>query len=155
MRIRRMLPFAAAALVASGLPATATAAPTAPLTAAPTAAPAAAPAAATTDVGGQPTGAGLPLGPADLPETRTTSVLAPGVTLTTIVRGRPDPADVWTVEVAIPGGSGSPDPDAPPTALADRAHADALAALLRADGFDPRVEQVSVPATADYAGGTL
>ena len=153
MRIRRMLPFAAAALVASGLPATATAAPTAAPTAR-TAAPAARTAAAT-DAGGQPTAAGLPLGPADLPETRTTSVLAPGVTLTTIVRGRPDPADVWTVEVAIPGGSGSPDPDAPPTALADRAHADALAALLRADGFDPRVEQVSVPAAADYAGGTL
>jgi hypothetical protein len=97
----------------------------------------------------------LPLGPAGLPETRTSTVLAPGVTLTMIVRGQADPADVWTVEVAIPGGSGSPDPDAPPTALADRAHADALAAVLRLAGFDPRVEEVTAPPTADYTPGTL
>src|SRR5205085_12176236 len=69
--------------------------------------------------------------------------------------GQADPVDVWTVEVAIPGGSGSPDPDAPPTALADRVHADALAAALQRDGFEPRVEQVTAPPAADYTPGTL
>ena len=100
-------------------------------------------------------GGGLPLGPADLPETRSVQTLQPGVTLTTIVRGAADPATTWTVEVAIPGGSGSPDPDTPPTALADRAHADALAGALTAAGFTPRVEEVVTPRTADFAGGTL
>jgi hypothetical protein len=100
-------------------------------------------------------GRGLPLGPADLPETRSVETLQPGVTLTTIVRGAPDSANTWTVEVAIPGGSGSPDPDTPPTALADRAHADTLAAALTSAGFTSRVEAVVTPRMADFAGGTL
>ena len=104
---------------------------------------------------GAATAASLPLGPADLPETQTTRLLQPGVTLTTIVRGEPDPTDIWTVEVAIPGGSGSPDPDAPATALSDREHADSLAAELREHGFEPRVEEVTTPAVADYSGGSL
>ncbi|MFD4343813.1 phosphodiester glycosidase family protein [Streptomyces coelicoflavus] len=98
----------------------------------------------------------LPLGPAGLPETRTTTTLQPGVTLTRIVRGNTDdPALHWTVEVSIPGGDTSPDPDAPPTALKDRASADELAAELRRDGFEARAEEVTTPATADYRGGTL
>ena len=97
----------------------------------------------------------LPLGPADLVEDRTTTTLQRGVTLTTIVRGAPDPRQVWTVEVLIPGGGASPDPDAPPTALSDRASADALADRVRTAGFDPRVEEVRTPATADYRGGSL
>jgi hypothetical protein len=97
----------------------------------------------------------LPLGPADLPETRTTQQLQPGVTLTRIVRGADAPALGWTVEVSIPGGAGSPDPDAPPTALNDRASADELVAHLREDGFEARAEEVTTPATADFAGGTL
>lgn len=100
--------------------------------------------------------AALPLGPGDLPETRTTTTLQPGVTLTRIVRGNAeDPALHWTVEVSIPGGDTSPDPDAPPTALKDRASADELAADLRQKGFEARVEQVRTPRTADYTGGTL
>ncbi len=101
------------------------------------------------------TAAALPLGPAGLAEHRTTTTLQPGVTLTMIERGEPDPATVWTVEVAIPGGSGSPDPDAPPTALSAQPQAEELAGELRADGFDARVERVTTPATADFAGGTL
>ncbi|WP_328563746.1 phosphodiester glycosidase family protein [Streptomyces coelicoflavus] len=98
----------------------------------------------------------LPLGPAGLPETRTTTTLQPGVTLTRIVRGNADDRALhWTVEVSIPGGDTSPDPDAPPTALKDRASADELAAELRRDGFEARVEEVSTPRTADYTGGTL
>lgn len=100
-------------------------------------------------------GRGLPLGPRDLPETRTVETLQPGVTLTTIVRGEPDPANGWTVEIAVPRGGNDPDPDAPPTAIADRPHADALAEALRDNGFDPRVEEVTTPGVADFAGGTL
>ncbi|MFG2322718.1 phosphodiester glycosidase family protein [Streptomyces sp. NPDC048568] len=103
-----------------------------------------------------PSGPTLPLGPRDLPETRTTTTLQPGVTLTRIVRGNAeDPALHWTVEVSIPGGDTSPDPDAPPTALKDRASADELAADLRQKGFEARVERVRTPPTADYTGGTL
>lgn len=97
----------------------------------------------------------LPLGPGDLAETRSTVQLQPGVTLTSIVRGEADPALAWTVEVAVPGGDGSPDPDHPPTAIADRPQADLLAAELRRRGFTARVEQVTTPAVADFAGGTL
>lgn len=98
---------------------------------------------------------GLPLGPAGLPETRSVEVLQRGVTLTTITRGAADPADVWTVEVAVPGGSGSPDPDAPPTAIADQPHAQQLRASLQERGFSSRVEEVSTPPVADFAGGSL
>src|SRR6266540_1063035 len=68
-------------------------------------------------------GDALPLGPAGLEETRTTQTLQPGVTLTRIVRGHTDPSAVWTVEVAIPSGPGSPDPDAPPAAIRDEVDA--------------------------------
>ncbi|WP_338693112.1 phosphodiester glycosidase family protein [Streptomyces sp. Q6] len=97
----------------------------------------------------------LPLGAAGLTETRTTRTLQPGVTLTRIVRGADAPAMAWTVEMSIPGGTGSPDPDAPPTALKDRASADELVAALRRDGFDARAEDVVTPALADYTGGSL
>ena len=77
------------------------------------------------------------------------------MTLTDIVRGNVDPADVWTVEISIPSGPTSPDPDAPAAALSDRASADAIAARLRAAGFEPRVEEVTALPTADYRPGTL
>src|SRR3954463_4688446 len=102
------------------------------------------------------TGAGLgnplPLGPAGLEEWRTTRTLQPGVTLTRIVRGHSDPNAVWTVEVAIPSGPGSPDPDAPPAAISDEADARATASALQAAGLDPRVEKVSTPPLADFSG---
>jgi hypothetical protein len=98
---------------------------------------------------------GLPLGPRDLVETRTTEDLQPGLTLTTIVRGVADPATVWTVEIAIPGGGGSPDPDAPPTAISAREPAVQLADALRGKGFEPRVEDVTTPRLADFPGGSI
>ncbi|MGH3880777.1 MAG: SPOR domain-containing protein, partial [Actinophytocola sp.] len=98
---------------------------------------------------------GLPLGPGGLTETRTVESLAPGVTLTTITRGEVDPANGWTVEIAVPGGGDDPDPDAPPTAIADREHASALRDALAGQGFDGRVEEVTTPRVADFAGGTL
>ncbi|MFI6951471.1 phosphodiester glycosidase family protein [Streptomyces sp. NPDC050422] len=97
----------------------------------------------------------LPLGAVGLSETRSTRTLQPGVTLTRIVRGADAPALAWTIEIAIPGGATSPDPDAPPTALKDRASADELTAGIEADGFDARAEDVVTPAVADYAGGSL
>lgn len=95
----------------------------------------------------------LPLGPATLSETRASQVLQPGVTLTTIVRGQAGPQSFWTVEVAIP--SSSPDPDAPATALSDKAAAEVAAAKLRTAGLDPRVEDVPTPRLADAGGGSL
>ncbi|HEY7273400.1 MAG TPA: phosphodiester glycosidase family protein [Actinoplanes sp.] len=97
-------------------------------------------------------GRALPLGPAGLEESRTTQILQPGVTLTRIVRGHADPSAVWTVEVAIPSGPGSPDPDAPPAAINDEADARATAATLRAAGLDARVEKVTTPPLADFSG---
>src|SRR5690242_20903101 len=94
-------------------------------------------------------GDALPLGPVGLEESRTTRTLQPGVTLTRIVRGHTDPSAVWTVEVAIPAGPGSPDPDAPPAAISDEADARATASALQAAGLDARVEKVSTPPLAD------
>ncbi|WP_210636480.1 phosphodiester glycosidase family protein [Streptomyces sp. GESEQ-13] len=128
-------------LAVTGLPARASASPTADTR--------------TADTRTADTRAALPLGPAGLAETRTTQTLQPGLTLTRIVRGAADPAHHWTVEATIPGGDTSPDPDAPPTTLKDKASAEELAADMRADGFDARAEQVTTPSTTDYAGGTL
>lgn len=97
----------------------------------------------------------LPLGPAGLTEQRTTEVLQPGVTLTTIVRGASNGAESWTVEMIVPSGSSDPDPDAPPSALRDRVSAEELAASLAADGFAARVEEVVTPALHDVPGGTI
>jgi hypothetical protein len=96
--------------------------------------------------------AALPLGPPGLAETRTTQTLQPGVTVTRIVRGHADPRAVWTVEVAIPAGPGSPDPDAAPAAISDEAAARATAERLRAAGLDPRVERVVTPPLSDFSG---
>lgn len=96
----------------------------------------------------------LPLGPDWLPETRTTKTLQPGVTWTHIDRGEPDPSLFWTVEISIPSGATSPDPDAPPSVLKDRASAEATADELEADGFQARVEEVTTPAMADVPAHT-
>jgi len=97
----------------------------------------------------------LDLGPADLAETRSTTTLQPGVTLTRITRGGTDPSLHWTLEALVPSTSTSPDPDAPPRSISDRASADAEADRLRGKGFPARVEEVDQPATADVAAGVL
>lgn len=94
----------------------------------------------------------LQLGAPDLPEARTVTELAPGLTRTSIIRGAEDPSLVWTAEVAIP--SASPDPDAPASALSDESHARAVAGKLQAAGIEARVEHVQSPQLAD-AGGDL
>ncbi|MQA24728.1 MAG: sporulation domain-containing protein [Micromonosporaceae bacterium] len=108
------------------------------------------PGAAMADPGSDP----LPLGPETLNESRATRTLEPGVTLTTITRGHADPRAVWTVEVAITAGPGSPDPDAPPAAIADEPSARTTADRLRQADLEPRVERVATPPVAD-AGGEL
>ena len=97
----------------------------------------------------------LALGPADLPESRTSRTLQPGVTLTEITRGAVDPALSWTVEAMVEASSGDPDPDAPPQALADEAAAQRQADRLAAEGYPARVEAVAQPRSVDIAGGTL
>lgn len=100
-----------------------------------------APAAAEADV------PALPLGPAGLAQSEVTTRLADGVTHTRIVRGAPDAATPWVVELSIPATG--PDPDAPARAVQDRASADALVVRLVAAGFPAEAQPVQQPATAD------
>jgi len=79
-------------------------------------------------------------------------ILQSGVTLTRIVRGHRDPSAVWTVEVAIPAGPGSSDPDAPPAAIRDEGGARVTAYRLHAASLEPRVEKVNTPLVADFSG---
>jgi hypothetical protein len=95
------------------------------------------------------------VGPSDLPETRRTKTIQPGVTLTRIARGASDATLFWTNEIAIPATSSSPDPDAPPRSISDRASAEAEANRLQAKGFTARVEEVDQPQTADVPAGVL
>ncbi|GAA1971582.1 phosphodiester glycosidase family protein [Terrabacter lapilli] len=97
----------------------------------------------------------LPLGPADLPQTRTTTAVEPGVTMTHIVRGAYDPSTPWVVELSIPSGSTSPDPDAPPRSVQDQGSADDLVRRLAAAGFDAQSQPVRQPAVADVPAGTI
>ncbi len=141
---------AALAALALGLPAACLVAP-----AGPSAAAAISPAApvAVGQEAAAPVAAGhLDLGAPDLPENRTVTVLAPGLTRTSITRGTPNQDLQWTAEVAIP--SASPDPDAPASALSSEAQARSVADKLRAAGVPARVEHVQSPQLAD-AGGDL
>lgn len=92
----------------------------------------------------------LDLGAADLPENRTVSTVAPGVTRTSISRGAANPALFWTAEVTIP----SSDPSVSASAVSDEPTAQKVAAELAAAGFTARVERVVSPELAD-AGGEL
>ena len=81
--------------------------------------------------------------------------IEPGVTLTRITRGAPDPAAVWVVEMNIPGGASSPDPDAPPRSIQDQSSAEAFAARLTDAGFPSQAQRVQQPQTADVPAGVL
>lgn len=96
----------------------------------------------------------LRLGPAWLPESRSTQTLQRGVTWTHIVRGEPDPTLFWTVEISIPSGETSPDPDAPPAVLKDHKSAQETAHEIDASHFPARVEEVTTPAMADLPAHT-
>lgn len=115
--------------------------------------------AATAVVGSASAGTGdgrpLDLGPSGLQETREVQSIQPGVTLTRITRGAPDPAAVWVVEMNIPGGASSPDPDAPPRSIQDRSSAETFAARLTDAGFPAEAQGVEQPQTADVPAGVL
>jgi hypothetical protein len=81
-------------------------------------------------------------------------LLAPGLTVSTTVTGAGTGHNTWTVTAQVPGGS-SPDPDAPPSALGTREHAETLTTALRAKGFAARAERVDWPAFTDTPRGAL
>lgn len=97
----------------------------------------------------------LPLGSPDLPETRSTTTLQPGVTLTRIERGAFDANTPWVVELSIPSSTSSPDPDAPPRSVQDRASAEDLVQQLKLAGFDAQAQPVRQPAVADVPAGVI
>jgi hypothetical protein len=101
------------------------------------------------------TGDGLDLGSSGLPESREVQSIQPGVTLTRITRGAPDPAAVWVVEMNIPGGASSPDPDAPPRSIQDHSSAETFAARLTDAGFPSEAQRIQQPQTADVPAGVL
>lgn len=82
------------------------------------------------------------------------TVIAPGVTQTSLVLGRTDADDVWTVHVNQPATASGPYGRAT-AALGPKDRADRVAGALRAKGFAPRVERVLIPAFADRPAGTL
>jgi hypothetical protein len=81
----------------------------------------------------------LPLGPAGLHQGVTEERLAPGVRLTTVVRGRTSDADSWVLRSLQP----------------TRSAADALAARIRAEGAPATVQRVDQRAADDPATGPL
>lgn len=100
-------------------------------------------------------GAALPLGPANLPETRTTRTLDRGVTYTQIRRGTADASLRWVVEINMPSDAASPDPDAPARSVQDRAAAEAVRTALAAQGIDATATPVTQPATVDTKPGVI
>lgn len=100
-------------------------------------------------------GEGLPLGRPDLPETRSTTRLQPGVTLTRIERGAFDATTSWVVELSIPSSTSSPDPDAPPRSVQDRASAEDLVQRLEVAGFEAWAQPVRQPEVADVRAGVI
>lgn len=88
------------------------------------------------------------------PESEQSTVIAPGVTQRSIVLGRTDADDVWTVHVNQPLTADGPYSQAT-AALGPKERADRVAAALRAKGLEPRVERVLIPAFADRPAGAL
>lgn len=97
----------------------------------------------------------LPLGPASLPETRSTERVQPGVSWTHIERGRIDSATRWVVELNIPSTATSPDPSAPPRPVQDERSAQAFVQQLAGAGFDADAQPVEQTPAADVSGGVI
>jgi hypothetical protein len=81
----------------------------------------------------------LPLGPAGLRQTSTSRRLAPGVRLTTVVRGHASARDSWVLR----------------SLQATRSAADDLAARVRAQGQPATVERIDERAADDPVRGPL
>ena len=82
----------------------------------------------------------LPLGEPGLEESRTTETISPGLTYTRIVRGQQSTKDYYTVDVAFYG---------------DRTAAEASAARLETDGYEPVIVEVTQRAPDDPQNGPL
>lgn len=82
----------------------------------------------------------LPLGGSGLPETRTTTTLAPGVTYTKIVRGYQSASEYWSVQ---------------PGAFQTEAEADSLAAELDSAGHPATVVEIDRRPVDDPVRGPL
>jgi hypothetical protein len=82
----------------------------------------------------------LPLGQPSLKETRTTQEVAPGITYTRIERGHHSKQDFYTVDVAF---------------KADSSAARDVANELEADGYEPRIEEITERAPDDPESGPL
>jgi hypothetical protein len=82
----------------------------------------------------------LPLGGSNLPETRSSQKLVPGVMYTRIERGEESNEDVYTVDVAF---------------KTDRATAEGLVAELHRKGFPARLETLSKRAPDDPRSGPI
>lgn len=97
----------------------------------------------------------LPLGPPGTTQTSQSQRLEPGVTLTKVTRGAVSAATRWVVELSIPAGSTSPDPDAPPRSVQDEATASALVEQLKVAGFDAVAQPVRQVGAIDVPDGVI
>jgi hypothetical protein len=95
------------------------------------------------------TSTGLPLGSSTLVEYRTQAMLAPGVTLTTIMRGTASEAEHWTLSILMPGSGSSI------SMLASCDLAQQLAAKLVESGFKPQLREERNPEYKDLPAGKL
>jgi exopolysaccharide biosynthesis protein len=95
------------------------------------------------------TSTGRPLGSSTLVENRTETMLAPGVTLTTITRGTASKAEHWTLSILMPGSGSSI------SMLASCDLAQQYAAKLVESGFKPELREERNPEYKDLPAGML
>jgi exopolysaccharide biosynthesis protein len=104
---------------------------------------------ATASAQSEQTAKGLPLGSSTLPESRTRTTLAPGVTLTTITRGTVSKEEHWTIGILMPDSGTSL------SMLASRDKARQVAGKLENAGFKPELREERNPDYKDLPSGTL
>jgi hypothetical protein len=98
----------------------------------------------------------LPLGDRSLPESRTTSTVAPGVTLTTITRGRTSATEHWTLRVMAKNDAGALKPLYPlRQAQTVRSQVEAALATLQTAKPSVVLRQEKSPTYSDYRARTL
>jgi hypothetical protein len=96
-----------------------------------------------------PTSPTLLLGSPTLQESRTETVLAPGLTLTTITRGAASKDEYWTISVLLEV-SGKP-----LSVIPSRDQAQQVAVKLKEAGFSPEIREERNPEYKDLPAGTI
>lgn len=91
----------------------------------------------------------LPLGDGSLPESRTDTTLAPGLTLTTIARGQASENDYYTLRIPVPTSEKSF------SLLAPREQAQQVVTRLQGAGFRAELHEERNPDYLDLRAGTL